>query len=255
MTSVTANTKICSAHFKEEDYDKGDARMVSLGLKTKRLAKLIPGTVPSVHAHLSTCPAAAAAAKCRKSSAAVKRRSRSSVMAATTTTPRKKKKYDLKFKLSVIKFAEQNSGEAAARHFSVDPKGVREWRKRKAELQRLSEEDGTRSRLRGGGRKKSSEELELRVCEWIHSMRARHRTVSRRMIRKKAKEIHATLSDGTDVDAFAASAGWLDKFLQRNKYSCKGTCLDAQVNNSFKVCVCVCACACAHVCAFLFVCV
>ncbi|KAK0135744.1 hypothetical protein N1851_028367 [Merluccius polli] len=53
MTSVTANTKICSAHFKE-DYDEGDARMVSLGLKTKRLAKLTPTTGPSAQ-HLSAC--------------------------------------------------------------------------------------------------------------------------------------------------------------------------------------------------------
>ncbi|KAK0151168.1 hypothetical protein N1851_007648 [Merluccius polli] len=53
MTSVTANTKICSAHFKE-DYDEEDARMVSLGLKTKRLAKLIPTTGPSAQ-HLSAC--------------------------------------------------------------------------------------------------------------------------------------------------------------------------------------------------------
>ena len=35
------------------------------------------------------------------------------------------KKYDLKFKLSVIKYAEENSGEAAARCFSVDPKRER----------------------------------------------------------------------------------------------------------------------------------
>uniref|UniRef100_A0A8P4FXA1 HTH CENPB-type domain-containing protein n=1 Tax=Dicentrarchus labrax TaxID=13489 RepID=A0A8P4FXA1_DICLA len=105
-----------------------------------------------------------------------------------------RKKYDLKFKLSVVKFAEQN----------------------KAELQRLSEEDSKRARLRGGGRKKSSEELELQVCEWIHSMRARHLRVSRKMTRKKAKEIHATVSDCTGVDVFAASAGWLDKFLHRN---------------------------------------
>ncbi|KAK0137873.1 hypothetical protein N1851_025919 [Merluccius polli] len=54
MTSVTANTKICSAHFKEEDYDEEDARMVSLGLKTERLAKLIPTTEPSAQ-HLSAC--------------------------------------------------------------------------------------------------------------------------------------------------------------------------------------------------------
>ncbi|KAK0134673.1 TBC1 domain family member 13 [Merluccius polli] len=125
--------------------------------------------------------------------------------------------YDLKFKLSVVKFAEQNSGEAAARHFSVDSKRVREWRKNKSELQHLSEEDSKRARLRGGGRK--NEELELQVCEWIHSMRARHLRVSRKMIRKKAKEIHATVSDSADVDVFAASAGWLDKFLQRNNLS------------------------------------
>ena len=86
----------------------------------------------------------------------------------------KRKKYDLTFKLTVVKFAEQNSGEAAARRFSIDPKRVREWRKHKAELQRLSEEDDKRARLQGGGRKKVSEELEVSVCEWIHSMRAKH---------------------------------------------------------------------------------
>ncbi|CAL8378354.1 unnamed protein product [Boreogadus saida] len=46
---------VCSAHFREEDYDQGDVRMVSLGLK--RLAHLIPNAVPSVHTHLSACPA------------------------------------------------------------------------------------------------------------------------------------------------------------------------------------------------------
>uniref|UniRef100_A0A8C1S3M4 Brinker DNA-binding domain-containing protein n=1 Tax=Cyprinus carpio TaxID=7962 RepID=A0A8C1S3M4_CYPCA len=116
----------------------------------------------------------------------------------------KRKKYDLTFNLTVVKFAEQNSGEAAARHFSVDPKRVREWRKNKAELQRLSEEDDKRARLRGGGRKKASEELEVSVCEWIHSMRAKHLRVSRKMIR--AKEVYATVSDSRDEESFTASA-------------------------------------------------
>ncbi|CAL8361228.1 unnamed protein product [Arctogadus glacialis] len=52
--SVTRNSKVCSVHFTEEDYDQGDVRMVSLGLK--RLAQLIPNAVPSVHTHLSACP-------------------------------------------------------------------------------------------------------------------------------------------------------------------------------------------------------
>ncbi|CAL8368429.1 unnamed protein product [Gadus morhua 'NCC'] len=55
-SSVTAHSRICSAHFKEEDYHSGDAKMVSLGLKSERLAKLIPTAVPSVHANLSACP-------------------------------------------------------------------------------------------------------------------------------------------------------------------------------------------------------
>ena len=38
----------------------------------------------------------------------------------------KTKKYDLKFKLSVVKYAEEYLGEAAARRFSVEPKRVRE---------------------------------------------------------------------------------------------------------------------------------
>lgn len=57
LTSVTTNSKICSAHFREEDYDPGDIRMVSLGLKRLSQVQLIPTTVPSEHTHLSACPA------------------------------------------------------------------------------------------------------------------------------------------------------------------------------------------------------
>ena len=73
-------------------------------------------------------------------------------MIAMALVQQKNKKYDLKFKLSVIKYAEENSGEAAARRFSVDPKRVRDWRKNKTELQSLSQEDSNRVRLPGGGR-------------------------------------------------------------------------------------------------------
>ena len=74
-----------------------------------------------------------------------------------------KNKYDLKFKISVVKYAEEKSGEAAARRFSVDPKTGRDCRKNQTELQRLSEEDSSRARLPGGGRKKASEEPEINM--------------------------------------------------------------------------------------------
>ncbi|KAK7143038.1 hypothetical protein R3I93_014259 [Phoxinus phoxinus] len=57
MSSVTTNAKICSAHFREEDYDPGHIRMVSLGLMRLSRVQLIPTAVPSVHTHLSACPA------------------------------------------------------------------------------------------------------------------------------------------------------------------------------------------------------
>ncbi|KAJ0055712.1 hypothetical protein NL108_009966 [Boleophthalmus pectinirostris] len=131
---------------------------------------------------------------------------------------RKNKKYDLKFKLSVVKYAEENSGEAAARRFSVDPKRVRDWRKNKTELLRRSEEDSERARLPGGGRKKASEELELNMREWVIRKRARHERVSRRMIRDMAKQMYATVSDSRDEE-FVASAGWLNRFLRRNNFT------------------------------------
>ena len=75
----------------------------------------------------------------------------------------------MKFKLSVVKYAEENSGEAAARCFYVDPKRVRDWRKNRTELQHLSEEDSKRARLPGGGRKKTNVELEINMGEMVIS--------------------------------------------------------------------------------------
>ena len=37
---------------------------------------------------------------------------------------------DDRHELSVVKYSEENSGEAAAGRFSVDPKRVRDWRKK-----------------------------------------------------------------------------------------------------------------------------
>ena len=80
------------------------------------------------------------------------------LMITMAPVQQKNTKYNLKFKLSAVKYAEENSGEAAARCFSVDQKRVRE-----TELQCLSEEDSNMARLPGGGRKKASEELEINM--------------------------------------------------------------------------------------------
>ena len=125
--------------------------------------------------------------------------------------------YGLKFKLSAIKYAEENSGEAAARRFSVDPKKVSDWRNNKTEL---SEEDSNRVRLPGGGRKKASEEPEINMRGWVISKRACHERVSRKMIRAMAKQMYATVSDSRGQE-FAMSSGWLHRFLHCNNFTCR----------------------------------
>ncbi|GAA6099081.1 zinc finger protein 540-like [Tachysurus ichikawai] len=69
---------------------------------------------------------------------------------------------------------------------------IQTFKARESVIRLVFREDDKRARLRGGGRKKASEELEVSVCEWIHSMRAKHLRVSRKMIRAKAKEVYAT---------------------------------------------------------------
>ena len=62
-------------------------------------------------------------------------------MIAMAPVQQNNKKYELKFKLSVVIYSEENSGEAAARRISVDQKRVRET----------------------GGRKKASQEPEINM--------------------------------------------------------------------------------------------
>lgn len=126
----------------------------------------------------------------------------------------KRRKFDIKFKENVLAFAAEHSGEQAAKHFDIDPKRIRYWKKQKLELAAANKK---RARLPGAGRKKVSEQLDTKLSEWIHSMRDNHNRVSRAMIRNKALEMYPTLSDGGA--RFRASKGWLEKFLNRNGFS------------------------------------
>lgn len=125
-----------------------------------------------------------------------------------------RRRFDVKFKERVLLYAEEHSGEKAAKHFDIDPKRIRYWKKQKSELLLA---DKRRARLGGGGRKKVSLELERRLSEWIYSMQDKHIRVSRKMIKNKALEIYPSVSDGGKM--FVASRGWLQRFLQRHDLS------------------------------------
>ena len=65
----------------------------------------------------------------------------------------KRKSYDLKFKQSVIKYAEENSNREADRKFSIDESMVRRWRKKSSEISDKSSSQSKKRSLSGGGRK------------------------------------------------------------------------------------------------------
>lgn len=83
------------------------------------------------------------------------------------------------------------------RHFDIDPRIIRYWKKQKDELTRLANK--SRARLVGGRRKKVSLELETKLPEWIYSMRDKHNRVSRKIIQNKALEIYNSESDGGNL--------------------------------------------------------
>ena len=80
----------------------------------------------------------------------------------------------------------QKSNRGAGRNFSVDEKRVREWRKLKAELEKLPEK---KRRLEGGGRKPALPEMEEELSSWIENLRASNFKVTRTSIKQKALEL------------------------------------------------------------------
>jgi len=45
-----------------------------------------------------------------------------------------RRSFPLAIKLKAVEYAKETSGSAAARHFRVDPKRIREWKQNKEEL-------------------------------------------------------------------------------------------------------------------------
>ena len=103
-----------------------------------------------------------------------------------------KRKFDIKFKEKVLKFAEEHSGEKAAKQFVIDPRQIRYWKNE------FNAAKKTRARLAGasGGRRKV--DMETSLVKWIFSVHDKHNRVSRKIIKNKALESFSSLTVGGD---------------------------------------------------------
>ena len=128
-------------------------------------------------------------------------------------TARRKRSFDASFKLKVIDYAVSQSNRVAARHFGIDEKRVREWKKQRNDLQMLPNK---KRRMEGGGRKATLPDVEDELLVWIDKMRAENQQVTRSSIQQKALSIIRAHGEASD---FTASRGWLERFCRRHQLS------------------------------------
>ena len=122
----------------------------------------------------------------------------------------KRKSYHLKFKQSVIKYAEENSNREAGRKFSVDESMVRRWREKSSEISNKSSSQSKKKRLSGGGRKTFLGNLEEELVEKIIDECEKHHHVPCKIITVWAQQ----LATEDNLHEFRASRGWLFNFMQ-----------------------------------------
>ena len=121
--------------------------------------------------------------------------------------PSKRMKYTAKFKLQVVKFAQETNNCAASREFCVNEKLVRDWRKQIEKLKCMP-----KNKCSNRGKKCQWPQLEDKLIVWIEEQRQSGYIVTRNMIRIKA----LAMTDELNITGFQASNNWCSRFLARN---------------------------------------
>ena len=115
-------------------------------------------------------------------------------------------KYSAKFKLQVVKFAQESNNCAAGREFCINEKLVRDWRKQVEKLKCMP-----KNKCSNRGKSCQWPELEDKLLQWIEEQRQSGYIVTRNMLIIKAKAMAAELK----LTGFLASNCWCTNFLRR----------------------------------------
>lgn len=121
-----------------------------------------------------------------------------------------RKSYTAAFKLEAVNYAKENGNRATARHFGIDEKMVRNWRKSEDQL-RLTKKTKRANR----GQKARWPALEETVESWVLEQRAANRGVSTIQIRLKAIAVAKEL----DIVDFNGGPSWCLRFMRRKALS------------------------------------
>ena len=128
------------------------------------------------------------------------------------SAPSKRRNYDIKFKLEVVKYAQNYNKAKAARDKNVPRTCVKNWINQRMQLESQLQQPCSSSsdkRLHGAGRPLKDADFDEKLIAWVREQRAKKIRVSRTLIQKQALTFS---SDST----FRASNGWLVNFLNRH---------------------------------------
>lgn len=117
--------------------------------------------------------------------------------------------YTSAFKLKVISHAANTSNRAAAKHFSINEKQIREWKKNQVSLQKLPS-----TKRADRGQLCKWPELERELNKWVLSQRSSGYIVTRGLIRLKS--IQWAEKNKNISKNFKATASWCNRFMKRN---------------------------------------
>jgi len=121
-----------------------------------------------------------------------------------------RRSFPAKFKLKVIKFAEEYGNRKAGREFDVDEKSVRSWRKSKKVLITMRPQKRARR-----CKVASWPELEQELKKWVLHQRGEKRKVSTISIRLKAIQ----MATEKFISNFTGNSKWCYSFMKRNGLS------------------------------------
>ena len=130
----------------------------------------------------------------------------------------------MEYKLDVISWYRDNgeNKHAAARHFGVDRKRLREWLENEDRLRGNRVGAAKKKRMINAGKEPLSLELDKEVLRYLEEERVAGRAVMNKDLSKKAQEI-AVLPD-----TFKASPMWLKRWKKGNRVSLTCGTNDAQ---------------------------
>ena len=105
-------------------------------------------------------------------------------------------KYTFNFKMSVLLEDERSSlsRNVLAKKHNISPKLIRDWSKKKGEIEEAYQRQGGggKHRVSGGGRKPLFPEIDAKVLTFYKNCREKKLRVSRKRLKLYAKQVHRT---------------------------------------------------------------